>query len=75
MQDRKKLIMEENPKTNFREISRKVAERWRQMAEADKQMYAERAKKLNEEHEQEKLRKEEVVEVEESEEVSNLYTL
>ena len=52
--------VEENPRTSFREISRKVSER---------------AKKLNEEHEQEKLRKEEVVEVEESEEVSNLYTL
>ena len=82
--DVRKLIMEENPGTNFREISRKVAERWRQMAEADKQMYAERAKKLNEEKEREELRKEaeriqleeeEVVEIEEDEEVSNFYTL
>ena len=76
--------MEEHPGTNFMEISRKVAERWRQMAEADRQMYAERAKKLNEEKEREELRmetergqlvEEEVVEIEEDEEVSNFSTL
>merc|ERR1712115_98449 len=49
---------EENPGVQFGEISRIVAERWRQMTDADKQVYAERAKKVNEEKEKEEARKE-----------------
>jgi len=50
--------MDENPGVKFGEISRIVAERWRQMTDADKQQYAERAKRVNEEKEKEEMRKE-----------------
>jgi len=50
--------MEENPGVKFGEISRIVAERWRQMTDADKQVYAERAKKVNEEKEKDDIKKE-----------------
>merc|ERR1719334_1793098 len=56
--DVRKITMEENPGVQFGEISRIVAERWRQMTDADKQVYAERAKKVNEEKEKEEARKE-----------------
>merc|ERR1712173_247546 len=42
----------------FGEISRIVAERWRGMSDADKQAYAERAKKVNEDKEKEEARRE-----------------
>jgi len=51
--DVRKITMDENPGQKFGEISRIVAERWRGMSDADKQTYAERAKKLNEEKERE----------------------
>merc|ERR1719471_2699748 len=50
--DVRKITMDENPGQKFGEISRIVADRWRQMSDADKQTYAERAKKLNEEKEE-----------------------
>merc|ERR1712240_929178 len=56
--DVRKITMDENPGQKFGEISRIVAERWRQMSDADKQVYAERAKKLNEEKEKEEARRE-----------------
>merc|ERR1719350_2280228 len=56
--DVRKITMDENPGVKFGEISRIVAERWRQMTDADKQVYAERAKKVNEEKEKEEARKE-----------------
>merc|ERR1719340_420356 len=56
--DVRKITMEENPGVQFGEISRIVAERWRQMTDPDKQVYAERAKKVNEEKEKEEARKE-----------------
>merc|ERR1719471_451324 len=51
--DVRKITMDENPGQKFGEISRIVAERWRAMSDSDKQVYAERAKKLNEEKERE----------------------
>merc|ERR1719438_765152 len=51
--DVRKITMDENPGQTFGEISRIVADRWRAMSDADKQTYAERAKKLNEEKERE----------------------
>merc|ERR1719350_147377 len=51
--DVRKITMDENPGQKFGEISRIVADRWRSMSDADKQTYAERAKKLNEEKERE----------------------
>jgi len=56
--DVRKITMDENPGVKFGEISRIVAERWRQMTEADKQQYAERAKRVNEEKEKEEMKKE-----------------
>jgi len=56
--DVRKITMDENPGVKFGEISRIVAERWRQMTDADKQVYAERAKKVNEDKEKEEIRKE-----------------
>ena len=76
--DVRKITMDENPGVKFGEISRLVADRWRQMTDADKQVdrqtifkhrqtsdscysfqvYAERAKKVNEEKEKEEQRKE-----------------
>merc|ERR1719312_1722460 len=56
--DVRKVTMEENPGVKFGEISRIVAERWRGMTDADKAVYADRAKKLNEEKEREEARKE-----------------
>lgn len=50
--------MDENPGVKFGEISRIVAERWRGMSDADKQAYAERAKKVNEDKEKEEARRE-----------------
>ena len=44
--DVRKITMDENPGVKFGEISRIVAERWRGMSDADKQAYAERAKKV-----------------------------
>ena len=46
--DVRKITMDENPGVKFGEISRIVAERWRGMTDADKQQYAERAKKVHE---------------------------
>jgi len=46
--DMRKITVDENPGVRFGEISRIVAERWRAMTDADKQQYAERAKKVNE---------------------------
>lgn len=57
--DIRKLTMEENPGVKFGEISRIVADRWRQMTDAEKQLYSEKAKKYNEEKEREEARKEE----------------
>ena len=45
--DVRKITMDENPGVKFGEISRIVAERWRGMTDADKQQYAERAKKVH----------------------------
>merc|ERR1719427_2319852 len=56
--DVRKITMDENPGVKFGEISRIVAERWRQMTDADKQVYAERAKKVNEDKEKEEIRRE-----------------
>merc|ERR1712106_394507 len=55
--DVRKITMDENPGVKFGEISRIVAERWRQMTDSDKSVYAERAKKLNDETEREEARK------------------
>jgi len=57
--DIRRKTMEENPGVKFGEITRIVAERWRHVSDADKVMYAERAKKYNEEKEKEEIRKEE----------------
>jgi len=56
--DVRKITMDENPGVKFGEISRIVAERWRGMSDADKQAYAERAKKVNEDKEKEEARRE-----------------
>jgi len=56
--DVRKITMDENPGVKFGEISRIVAERWRGMTDADKQQYAERAKKVNEDKEKEEARRE-----------------
>jgi len=55
--DVRKITVDENPGVRFGEISRIVAERWRAMTDADKQQYAERAKKVNEDKEKEEKRK------------------
>merc|ERR1712126_408129 len=53
--DMRKITVDENPGVRFGEISRIMAERWRAMTDADKQQYAERAKKVNEDKEEKRL--------------------
>merc|ERR1712126_381637 len=53
--DMRKITVDENPGVRFGEISRIVAERRRAMTDADKQQYAERAQKVNEDKEEKRL--------------------
>ena len=45
--DQRKITMDENPGVRFGEISRTISEKWKQLSDLEKKIYADRAKKYN----------------------------
>jgi protein polybromo-1 len=55
--------MEENPGVRFGEISRTIAEKWKQLNDQEKKTYQERSKKYNEDKEAEEQEKRRIAEI------------